>query len=75
MKTKTVFIADDNTEFETEEEVRVYEKSLSLSKDIEIYITENEIAKPTAGLLRKQLPAFLLWLQDREAASAEEAQA
>lgn len=68
MKTKTVYVADDGTEFASEEEVSLYEKSLSTSQDVEAYIVAHQIAKPTAGMLRKQIPAYLLWLDGRNAA-------
>lgn len=64
-KTKTVYIADDGSEFDTESELAFYEKSLELSKDVEAYIEETKPAKPTAGMLRKQIPAFLIWQQSR----------
>lgn len=68
-KQKIVYVADDGSEFESEAELQNYEFALSMSKEVEEFLTENEVAKPTAGMLRKQIPAFLLWKQNKSASA------
>lgn len=58
-KTKTLFVAEDGKEFDTESAADAHDRYLSNQTVIENYITSAGLKAAQAGLMRKHLPAFL----------------
>lgn len=68
---KTTFIADDGSTFDTEVEMNSYEAGLKHAGSAEAYIEHSGLSLAQAGLMRKHLPAYLLWLEANPGVSAE----
>lgn len=78
-KTKTTFLADDGKEFATELEADAHNKYNAIEHRIEDFIDETKQPKATAGLLRRLLPQYLVFVEKnfpgRDAASVDTAAA
>jgi hypothetical protein len=69
-KTKTLFIAADDREFETEEACDAHDEYLRSAGNIEAYIVAKNLHKAQAGLMRTHLAGYLAFRTANPDASA-----
>ena len=58
-KTKTLYVADDGKEFDTEHECNAHDAYLQRAGNIEAYIVDRGLAKAQAGLMRTHLAGYI----------------
>lgn len=68
--TKTVYVAADGKEFDTEQACAAHEIGIRMSVRIEEYIKSAGLVKANAGFLRRHLPAFLAFSEAKDEAAA-----
>lgn len=62
-KQKVLFLADDNTEFDTEQAADAHNAFLEAEFTIEAYIDYAELVRAQAGLMRRHLAAYTAFLK------------
>lgn len=70
-KTKTLYLANDNTEFDTEQAADAHNVTLAKGSHIEAYIVDAGLEKAQAGLMRKHIAQYLAFADANPDASAE----
>lgn len=69
-KTKTIYVAADGKEFESEQDCNAHEIGLRLQVRIEDYISTAGLVKANAGFLRRHIPGFIAFSEAKDAAQA-----
>jgi hypothetical protein len=68
--TKTIYVAADGKEFDTEQDCNAHEVGLRLQVRIDEYIESAGLVKANAGFLRRHIPGFIAFSDAKDAKQA-----